>query len=984
MSLRKRLVCVVLLLLCISTQAHAQQTVKTERLGIGGASPSPTSAITVAPATIPAKTAGQDIVYIDPSGFFRKGILAKGDLPSAVAFKDEANIFTPLQTFNGGIASTTGTFSSTLGVAGLSTFTGGFVSSAASQVNAAFSVSGLSTLTGGFVAGAPSSVNSTFAVSGLSTLTGGFLSSAPSTVNSTLTVTGLTTLAKVKTTGIYGVGDPFTIRDTSDAIAIAQFYDSGRTVLTNTGLTAAIQYQGLGTASGGRNWRMGMVGGNFLLQGGEDATLPAEPVWHNAFRATQTAGTPDGIYWGVGIKDIQPDLGYQTNFGGLTRKYLTGHFAELWAETLVAHSTMATIGGRVLVGPTTQLTSDLDASSTTITVKHNQMVPGDTVYLEANGYLEFMVIVSGPVAITTPVVVVGSTPTAAPLGDESLGDVGLGGDATTPTTTSSVTTTTTQTSAGGLGEGALGDVGLGGDSTDPVAAVTPTTPTVIGTGYQYTVTRSVDPTGANAWSAGDAVFNTGQAGNGFIDLYSVRGVRAGTEIGPTITGNVRLSSAYNDWAPRWAVGNLRGLYGYGASDVYGAAFGNAANVWVGIDATYGIRMWQGGTNQKLVIDPSGYVLIGQSGGAQANTYIDNSTISLRRGTTDWATLTSNGLQLGVPNSGFGNTLADTSGNLYIRSGTINRISLAAGNGLMRFYDPSGTSQTEIASGYVMLGSNTGTNKNIYISGSDVLMRTGTTNRLVMTPGTIQMADENGNTFFYLDNASGILMGNWYGGSGKTFLQILSTEMRFCYATVACKLVFNGSTGDITSTGSIVLSTGGNITSTGNFALTQASGLAFSTSSAAGGDAARMVSWAGGSKIYEYANILQVVGGSNSTIGASGFSSIFASIEMGVSQNVHVSGQLLIGTGSAGSHARVLPALNAFASATLGNATYRWKELYLDAPATTSASFAPLVLIGGRVQSKTNSYSGTIYLTGLSGAGCQVNVESGLILNHNCS
>lgn len=40
--------------------------------------------------------------------------------------------------------------------------------------------------------------------------------------------------------------------------------------------------------------------------------------------------------------------------------------------------------------------------------------------------------------------------------------------------------------------------------------------------YQYTITRDVDKTGANDWLAGDAVFNTGQAGDGYIDQFSLQ------------------------------------------------------------------------------------------------------------------------------------------------------------------------------------------------------------------------------------------------------------------------------------------------------------------------------------------------------------------------------------------------------------------------------------------------------------------------------
>ncbi len=250
--------------------------------------------------------------------------------------------------------------------------------------------------------------------------------------------------------------------------------------------------------------------------------------------------------------DILPATGYDINIGALTNKYLALHAAELWVETLVAQSTMATIGGRILVAPTTLLTSDLTVIATSINVKHNNLASGDRVYLEANGQVEFLAITS----------------------------------------------------------------------------------TAFGSGpYSYNVTRNLDGTGANAWTAGDAVLNTGTTGNGFIDLYSVRGVKAGTEIGPTIVFNQRLSSTYNDWAPRVALGNLDGLYGYSGS-TYGSAFGTPSGSRVTIDPTNGIRMYDGLNNQRVSITPAGDALFsGSVTVGSGRNVIRNS--ECRVGTDDW-------------------------------------------------------------------------------------------------------------------------------------------------------------------------------------------------------------------------------------------------------------------------------------------------------------------------------------------------------------
>lgn len=47
------------------------------------------------------------------------------------------------------------------------------------------------------------------------------------------------------------------------------------------------------------------------------------------------------------------------------------------------------------------------------------------------------------------------------------------------------------------------------------------TATTAGTAYTYPVLRNVDGTGANTWDAGQGILDTGQAGNGYIDLFSL-------------------------------------------------------------------------------------------------------------------------------------------------------------------------------------------------------------------------------------------------------------------------------------------------------------------------------------------------------------------------------------------------------------------------------------------------------------------------------
>ena len=254
------------------------------------------------------------------------------------------------------------------------------------------------------------------------------------------------------------------------------------------------------------------------------------------------APTGDFIFDPAG-DDILPNSGYDLNIGSLQKKYLTLFAAELWVETLVAQNTIATIGGRILVGPTTILTSDLAPADTTIYVKHNEMAVGDRAYLEADGKVEFIAIVDGPV----------------------------------------------------------------------------------GTGpYHYDVTRNLDGSGANQWYAGDAVFNTGTTGDGFLDIYSYRSIKSATQYGPTIVGNVRNSATYNDWTEHWAIGNLNGIYGYGTT-TYGVGLGKYSTTtsYLTADATNGIRIMRGAI-KRFGVTIDGVLTINDSDGAAVIT-LDAST-----------------------------------------------------------------------------------------------------------------------------------------------------------------------------------------------------------------------------------------------------------------------------------------------------------------------------------------------------------------------
>jgi len=260
--------------------------------------------------------------------------------------------------------------------------------------------------------------------------------------------------------------------------------------------------------------------------------------------------TGDYIFDPTG-NDVYPNTNYDLNLGLINKKFLTLHAAELWVETLVAQETLATIGGRIVVAPTTTLTSDIGTGDTTIYVKHNNLANGDRIYMEANGKVEFMAVTS---------------------------------------------------SAGGSGP------------------------------YR---------------------------GDGFIDIYSLRGIKEASDYGPTIVGNIRNSSTYNDWTEAWAVGNLNGLYGYG-NDVYGAAFGKySAADYITIDPTYGIRFFDSSDVIQAQLKSSEWT-IGQVAASKSNIRISSGVLQLRNNTTVKTQLNTDGSGW---LAGDGKFNWDTSGNI---------------------------------------------------------------------------------------------------------------------------------------------------------------------------------------------------------------------------------------------------------------------------------------------------------------------------------
>jgi len=332
---------------------------------------------------------------------------------------------------------------------------------------------------------------------------------------------------------------------------------------TNTNLSVVAGSVAYGTATG-ISLNSAGTSGQALISGGAAAPTwwaPATPTnalvfldvnsalqkgaltWNDSGKALGLAGTTTGtltqgngnmtidsgnnagtitLFAAPSGASIIPGAANGVSLGMPSKKFLTVYASELNVETLVAQDTMATLGGRVLIAPTTSLTSDLTAVATTIYVKHNNLALGDIIIMEGAMNVEYMAIASVP------------------------------------------------------------------SGTGP---------------YSYTITRNLDGTGANAWSIGDAVVNTGGAGSGFIDMFSLWGV-SGLPLAYIYNAN------YNGGSPQflsnYSMLKSMPIFGDNANNEINDAvyFGQPTNVWSNLymtlsaagvySATMQWEFWNGG------------------------------------------------------------------------------------------------------------------------------------------------------------------------------------------------------------------------------------------------------------------------------------------------------------------------------------------------------------------------------------------------------
>lgn len=189
---------------------------------------------------------------------------------------------------------------------------------------------------------------------------------------------------------------------------------------------------------------------------------------------------------------LNPAGSGQIDLGDYNRKWRTLFASELYVEVLVAQSVMATIGGRIMVAPTTKLIADVNTYQSYIDVKDNSLFNGDYIRMETAPagvpQAESMRITSDPATITG-----GFRYNVLRRVNDTFGIV----------TIASMTNsqTTIDLNVNYITGGSYFYLSVAGYPLQEAILIT-SGPTTIAGGYRYSCTRNVTGTGALAWTSG--------------------------------------------------------------------------------------------------------------------------------------------------------------------------------------------------------------------------------------------------------------------------------------------------------------------------------------------------------------------------------------------------------------------------------------------------------------------------------------------------
>jgi hypothetical protein len=116
------------------------------------------------------------------------------------------------------------------------------------------------------------------------------------------------------------------------------------------------------------------VDGTLEFQGAQQVTTTSGNV---------TVAPAGDIVLDPGGSDVLPGGSIEDDLGDYNRMWRTLYAAEMYVETLVAQDVLATIGGRIIVAPTTKLIADVTTIALAITVEHDNLSVDDYVLLKA-------------------------------------------------------------------------------------------------------------------------------------------------------------------------------------------------------------------------------------------------------------------------------------------------------------------------------------------------------------------------------------------------------------------------------------------------------------------------------------------------------------------------------------------------------------------------------------------------------------------------
>jgi hypothetical protein len=108
----------------------------------------------------------------------------------------------------------------------------------------------------------------------------------------------------------------------------------------------------------------------------------------------RTGLVPDDWRWGSLLSTIRCENNGGCALGSYPKMYSTMYVWDLVAITLTAKEVVSTVGGEVIIAPTTSLTRDVASGDAGIFVKHNNLRANDTVILKVNGSGEKMLVTS--------------------------------------------------------------------------------------------------------------------------------------------------------------------------------------------------------------------------------------------------------------------------------------------------------------------------------------------------------------------------------------------------------------------------------------------------------------------------------------------------------------------------------------------------------------------------------------------------------------